>query len=79
VAFPQSGSSSTESNLEVLIFVEGGNPEKKGENQQTTLLTYDPRSRNRTRDHRGEASAPTATSPMLPIIASQKIGKVIIR
>jgi hypothetical protein len=38
-------------NLEVLIFAEGGkpeNPEKKhrskGENQQTTLLTYDPQS-----------------------------------
>jgi hypothetical protein len=42
-------------NLEMLIFVEGGdleNPEKnlqsKGENQQQTQLTYDSESGNRT-------------------------------
>jgi hypothetical protein len=42
-------------NLEMLIFTEGekpGNPEKnprgKGENQQTTILTYDAESGNRT-------------------------------
>jgi hypothetical protein len=40
-------------NLEVLIFAEGGktrepgkNPQSKGENQQTTLLTYDAKSGN---------------------------------
>ena len=57
MAFPQSGSSSTVSrsnwNLEVLIFVEGGKPDKpeknprsKGENQQQTQPTYDAGSGN---------------------------------
>jgi hypothetical protein len=56
VAFPQSGSTSTESKLEFRsVFVNPEkNPRSKGENQQTTLLTYDPQSGNRTRDHRGD-------------------------
>ena len=44
-------------NLEMLVFEEGGkpentekNPQSKGENQQQTQPTYDPRSGNRTRD-----------------------------
>jgi hypothetical protein len=54
VAFPQSGSSSTESNWnsEMVIFREGGKSENLGKNQrskgegQTTLLTYDTESWN---------------------------------
>ena len=58
MGFPWSGSSSTvsRSNLEVLIFDEGGkpensekNPKSKDENQQQTQLTYDAGSGNRTR------------------------------
>jgi hypothetical protein len=60
-------------NLEVFIFAEGGkpenlekNPQSKGENQQTTLLTCDPQSGNQKGPQRREASTPTATPPMLP-------------
>jgi hypothetical protein len=53
----------------MLIFVEGGKPEKleknpwsKGENQQQTQLAYDAEIGNQTQGHMGwEASAHTAT------------------
>ena len=58
MASPRSGSSSTgsRSNLEMLVFVEGGkpenpekNPRSKDENQQQTQPTYDTGTENRTR------------------------------
>jgi hypothetical protein len=60
-------------NLEVLIFAEGGKtgeprekPLKQG--REPTNNSNDHQSRNRTRDHRGEVRAPTATPPMLPMV-----------
>jgi hypothetical protein len=64
-------------NLEVLIFAERGkpenpkkNPRSKGENQQTTLITYDPQSRNQTRGHRGERRV---LPPLHKFIGSQAV------
>ena len=75
MASPQSGFSSTDSrsNLEMLVFVEGGkpeNPEKnplsKDENQQQTQPTYDIGTGNQTRPHWWEASALITASSLLP-------------
>ena len=74
MAFPRGGSSSTvsrsNSNLEVLIFVEGGkpenpekNPRSKDENQQQTQPTCD------AGPQRWEASALTTAPSLLPSTA----------
>jgi len=78
VASPQSGFSSTDSrsNLEILVFVEGGkpkNPEKnrrsKDENQQQTHPTYETGTRNKTQVTLvGDGTLTTAPSLLGPKI-----------